>query len=810
MLNKPRYDAIVIGTGFGGAVSACRLSQAGFKVGILERGKRYRMGEFPRNFHDPSGLKDWLWEPDAEDERKFGLIEIKPISEMQIAQCAGFGGGSLIYANVHLRPPADAFAQGWPAEYSRAVLDPYYDLVAYMLDIKPITESKHRKVPGSAPLDHQMEPADDGRPPKTRAMAEVAEALGRGAQFCYPNLALDFGEPGVVHKNKFGVDQKGCVYCGECDIGCNYHAKNTLDLNYLAVAESRGADVSELSEAVKIEPLTGGGYRVTYRDHALDGLERTVEATNIFLCAGSVNSTELLLRCRDQYKTLPNLSGRLGDRYSGNGDFLAFVFNTARSQEPWNGPTITTGVVVDQPVGTGADTQRVWFILEDGGHPPQIAHFLQALNPRYDLLRNTGIILEGDFKAWLAQTARDWMQQVANVGQDVAVFLLMGRDKSRGRIRLHPATCGTFIDWDVRPNLALYDTEEQVLNDVAKALGGSLALNPAWRLLHLPVSVHNLGGCTMADSADDGVTRPTGEVYNYDGLFVLDGAVLPESTGVNPSSTIAAVAERNIEKFIRRRHADWKPDERDAADALARSQDPNRRDPMHSISIPPGGTKPADSPLVGLDFTETMKGFLQPGFMPADNYAGAEKAAKMSNHVAQFTVTIAITNLDEFLQERGHTGIVNGRVYVEGFTDADGAPVNAGVFNLFVQTDQPDTRQMLYALPFLGKDGLPYLLDGFKEVTHRAGFDVWAATTTLYTVLRAGHSHDGAVVATGIIRLHLPDFLKQLTTFRVRGTTDPLRQLQALGKFGEMFMGTLWNLFARPQLAALGWGKTVK
>jgi len=199
------YDAVVIGTGFGGAVSGCRLAQAGLAVGIFERGRRYPMGSFPRNWRNP--LDGWLW------SREQGLFDVKPINEMLVVQGAGYGGGSLIYANVHLRAPKEVFAAGWPAGYSRAALDPYYDLVAYMLDITPISEKQ--------PL---------GLPVKTKRMKEVAERLGRREQFCLPNLAVDFSAPGVTHKNKFGVDQQGCNHCGECDIGCNLHAKNTLDL----------------------------------------------------------------------------------------------------------------------------------------------------------------------------------------------------------------------------------------------------------------------------------------------------------------------------------------------------------------------------------------------------------------------------------------------------------------------------------------------------------------------------------------------------------------------------------------------------
>ncbi|MGH7931884.1 MAG: GMC family oxidoreductase N-terminal domain-containing protein, partial [Candidatus Binataceae bacterium] len=271
------YDAIVIGTGFGGAVAACRLAQAGLSVRVLERGRRYPIGAFPRDWHNPTN--GWLWPFDQ------GLFDVKPFNQMMVVQGAGYGGGSLIYANVHLRAPADVFAAGWPAGYTRQALDPYYDLVAYMLDIAPITSSRYK-----------------GLPPKTVAMKRVADKLGRSAQFCYPNIAVNFGEPGVVHNNKFQIPQNGCTYCGECDIGCNIHAKNTLDLNYLALAERNRASISVRCEVLKIEPISTG-YRVTYKDWANGGREDVNEAARVFLCAGAVNSTELLLRCRDQYKS---------------------------------------------------------------------------------------------------------------------------------------------------------------------------------------------------------------------------------------------------------------------------------------------------------------------------------------------------------------------------------------------------------------------------------------------------------------------------------------------------------------------------
>jgi cholesterol oxidase len=269
---RSSYDAIVIGSGFGGAVAGCRLAPAGLNVAIVERGRRYGRGDFPRDWNDPAN--GWLWQAGQ------GLFDVRPFGDMTIVQGAGWGGGSLIYANVHLRAPADVFHNGWPVGYSRAALDPYYDLVAYMLDIAPITASSHL-----------------GVPPKSQWMRTAAGRLGYEARFCYPNIAVDLSAPGVAHTNKFGVEQSGCTYCGECDIGCNVLAKNTLDLNYLAIAEQRGADVAPLSEAVRIE-RDGAGYKVTLKNHTTGGSETATSARAVFLCAGAVNSTELLLRCR--------------------------------------------------------------------------------------------------------------------------------------------------------------------------------------------------------------------------------------------------------------------------------------------------------------------------------------------------------------------------------------------------------------------------------------------------------------------------------------------------------------------------------
>lgn len=553
---RANYDAVVIGSGFGGSVAVCRLAQAGRSVVVLERGRRYDCNPFPRNWNDPTD--GWLWQV------RQGLFDLKHFSHMMVIQGAGMGGGSLIYANVHLRAPEAVFKQGWPAGYSREMLDPYYDLVAYMLDIKPITGSKHR-----------------GLPPKSQMMRRMADAMGRTAQFCYPNIAVDFGEPEKLHVNKFGAQQEGCRFCGECDIGCNYHAKNTLDFNYLKIAADRGADLEPQCEVTLIAPNPGGGYKVRFIDHRDDGQPAEVQAKDVFLCAGAVNSTELLLRCRDQHGTLPHLSSRLGSRYSGNGDFLAFAFNTRDRFMPSEGPTITTGIVYSRQDG-GADN---WFIFEEGGYPMEIGGLLQVLNPKNGLLNDLRLFSRLELDELLRRSA---VQVGPHPEADhSAVFLAMGRDRADGQILLHPLTFALDIKWDLESNGPLYDAEDAFVRDLAEKMGGDGALNPFWRRpLRIPVTVHNLGGCPLADSPSQGVVNSDGEVFGYPGLFVLDGAALPVAIGANPSHTIAAVAERNIETAIRRIVSDpnWRAPECQAAGRID--------DPLSDIVIPPGGVAP--------------------------------------------------------------------------------------------------------------------------------------------------------------------------------------------------------------------------
>ena len=349
-------EAIVIGSGFGGAVAACRLAEDGYRVLVLERGRRYDAGDFPALPTDSAllpDLKRWNWSLDH------GLWDVVDLKELVSVQAAGYGGGSLVYANVHLRPPREVFDDRWPAPYrGRTALEPFFDLAATMLEVKPAT--RH---PRFATFT------------KSHTLRTVAGELGRDSQFFHPPLAVTFADGPNTH----GVEQGACTACGRCSTGCPARAKNTLDHNYLALAERHGASVVTECEVTEIVELDGGRFRVHGVDH-LEGATVEYEAPYLFVCAGSVHTTRLLARTKFKDPQAP-VKACIGAGYFPGGDALGMVYDTARPQEPAVGPTITTAIA------HGESAER-FFLLQDGGYPNELARLLGLVRAPAWLGRN--------------------------------------------------------------------------------------------------------------------------------------------------------------------------------------------------------------------------------------------------------------------------------------------------------------------------------------------------------------------------------------------------------------------------------------
>ena len=514
------YDAVVVGSGFGGGIAACRLAEAGKSVCVLERGRRFGRDDFPDR---PEQLSELIWH---ESVNPGGMFDVRLMRDLSVITAAGVGGGSLVYANVQLRAPAAVFDQGWPAAITRAELDPWY------------TRTEAALEPRTTPPDPAL--------PKVRAFAAAGKLSGKEASLL--PIAVHFGE---ARKHPFsGVAQEGCQNLGRCDVGCPVHAKNTVDITYVARAESLGAEVRPLHLVTRIEPpaAAGGNWRVAFR-HLGDGDDGVVEAPTLVLAAGTIGTPRLLFQNR---RRLGALSPALGTRFSGNGDALGIAFDPdanadVRGARNDYGPVMTSALDY---------TDSGHFIVADGGLP---ANFDALL----DVARGVNVIR--GWRRWLLRVVdamvrlgfsdRSLHPRSVHIPErrsdaDSLVFLMIGRDAPDGRMRLTPVFRCFDIRWDKAASAKLFADLERTAKELAENAGAT----PFFALQAGPVSkfttVHPLGGCPMADTATTGVVDDGGKVYGYPGLYVLDGSIVPTALGVNPSKTIAALAERGVARLV--------------------------------------------------------------------------------------------------------------------------------------------------------------------------------------------------------------------------------------------------------------------
>lgn len=545
------FDAVIVGSGFGGAVTALRLAQASWRVCVLERGRPWPPGSFPRT---PHGLAtDGFWSPAT---GRHGLFEVFSFSGLSALLASGLGGGSLIYANVMLRKPPETFVddetESWPI--TSADLDRHYANV----------EAVQR--PQRYPVEHEPYAST----PKMRAMVDtVASALELKPE--HPPLAVLFaadgdhpapGEPIPGERTLHGRPRTTCRLCGECDLGCNYGAKQTLDHTYLTLAQRAGAVLRTLCEVTTIGHADDGGYEVVYKQHvaARDGHDpalldpttepqRAIRARHVVLAAGALGSTRLLLANRAR---LPGLSPMLGKRFSANGDYIGFA-RDCRDGDDWRyldhsvGPVITTSLPV--PADRSA-SGRGYYVQDAGG--PAFAEFLwHAAEIPEDLVDMLPIVRRRIVERLKGRRDTNLSDELAalfgsaHASAAMLPLLGMGRDKPTGALRLVDDRLE--LDWDKDDSEGHYDALRATFADVAGALGGELMEPPFARV----TTVHPVGGCAMGRSAREGVVDPWGEVFGHPGLHVADGAVLPGPVGPNPSFTIAAVADRFAEHMIR-------------------------------------------------------------------------------------------------------------------------------------------------------------------------------------------------------------------------------------------------------------------
>jgi cholesterol oxidase len=513
------YDYIVIGSGFCGSVSALRLAQKGYKVAVIEQGRRYRTEDFPKSTWN---LRRYVWAPAV---KLFGFWAMSVFKNLVIFHGAGVGGGSLVYANTHLEPldpfytdPKWAHLADWRAE-----LAPHY--------------AEARRMLGTVQAPELYE--------SDRALRDVLEETGQGHTFKRHGVGIFFDEPGKTVPDPYfdgkGPERTGCTQCGSCMVGCPVGAKNTLDKNYLHLAEQLGVEILAETRVEGIRPLDDAdgatGYEVeTGRSTAwFLKRRRRITAGAVVVSAGVLGTLKLLHRCRD--RGLPRLSAQLGNFVRTNSESIQAV--NVRDRDIGSGIAITSGGQTANGThiemfryGAGADSlSMLTTVHTGGGRLPRQLYFLGAVlkHPLQALRR----------MLW----PFGWSRGLAGV-------LAMQADDNSMRMGYQrrwwwPFQKSLVSDWgDRKPPPTFMPDVHEVTRGVAKKLGGEPGSVTPEVLLDTTTTAHILGGCPMGDGPESGVIDKHHRVFNYQGLYVIDGAAVCANLGVNPSLTITALAER--------------------------------------------------------------------------------------------------------------------------------------------------------------------------------------------------------------------------------------------------------------------------
>ena len=505
------YDYIVVGSGFGGAVSGLRLTEKGYRVLMLEKGMELRAEDFPKSNWN---LKRWLWMPRLGWR---GLFQMKFFRHVTVLSGVGVGGGSLVYANTlpipkrgFFQSPAWSRLADWETE-----LGPHYYTVRRMLGAVPN--------PSFTPVD--------------RIMKSVADDMGK--PFEKTHVAVFFGEQDKTVPDPYfggsGPDRTGCNYCGGCMLGCRFGAKNTLDKNYLFFARKRGMQLLADTEVTAVRPLEGGGYRVEARTgRSLFGRKRQVfTARNVVLSGGVLGTVELLLKMQKDPRGLPGLSAQLGDAVRTNSESLIGVIGEKRDQDLSRGIAIGSIIQTDEH----SHVEPVRYPSGSNFFRTMMAPHVAGESSFVRVTRLFGTALRHPIKLAKALT-------VSDMSKYSIILLYMRSAEGTLRFRLGVGdSLGTALSTGSAPNASLPEATE-IAERVAEKIDGLPMSMVQETIFNIPTTAHILGGCCMGDSPETGVIDHRHRVFGYEGLFVIDGSAVSANPGVNPSLTIAALAER--------------------------------------------------------------------------------------------------------------------------------------------------------------------------------------------------------------------------------------------------------------------------
>jgi cholesterol oxidase len=524
-LHDQVYDFVIIGSGFGGSVSAMRLTEKGYKVLVLERGKRFRDEDFPKTNWN---IFNYLWAPGA---RCFGIMQLSLFKGFFVFHSSGVGGGSLVYAGVLMEPDESFFTSpAWNhlADW-KSILKPHYHTAKRMLGVE---------------RNPTLWPAD-------QAVQNVADELGYGHTFHPTDVGIFFNEnEGEVEDPYFGgagPPRKGCTHCGGCMVGCRYNAKNTLVKNYLYFAEKWGAKVQGEARVEDIRPLPeeegdSARFEVVYQSSTNWFFKQTksVRARNVILSAGVLGTLELLLKCRDDNNSLPNISAQLGKTVRTNSEAFLGAFTRREITDHSKGVAISSIFQADnstrvEPVRFSDGSSLIYWLTAAPFYQ-SYGGFFQRLGKLFvEILRQPISVYSTRLKPGLTKrgTALMVMQTENNLmelcrGRSLFTFF------KRGLVAEHDQEHTVPVNTELGHNVA---------RKFAKEIDGEPVGTLLEALFNVPTTAHMLGGCLIGKDDSEGVVDQNFQIFNYPGLYVVDGSIVPANPGVNPSLTITALAE---------------------------------------------------------------------------------------------------------------------------------------------------------------------------------------------------------------------------------------------------------------------------
>ncbi|RIA97715.1 hypothetical protein C1645_686627 [Glomus cerebriforme] len=797
---KPHYDVVVIGSGYGGGIAASRMSRAGKRVALLERGKERWPGEYP------STTKECLKEvqyssPETHLGKKTGLYHYYNGSDLNAVVACGLGGTSLINANVALEADDRIWQMSvWPDEIRN--------------DYDSIKRGYERAKEMLQPCQY---PTHFPELPKLKTLETQAQLLGKEYHNNFYRAPITVTFENRV--NAAGVRQCASTLTGNDTTGINDGSKNSIIMNYIPDAWNHGCEIFCECEVKSIKKCKKSGKYIVFYEWLDDKCTKFTDdnhhslffviADIVFLAAGTFGSNDILLRSRSYGLKVSNC---LGKGFSGNGDIIGLGYNTDYFVN-CVGAIKDNSITMKVPVGpciTGIidmrrDAENVLdgYVIEEGTIPGSMGKIFQLVLEVENSLTGT----ESANITWLQYAKKTWREIKSSfIGvytgatSHTQTYLIMSHDDNTGQIKLVDNRLKILYN-----GVGSSDTVirlNKILEEATMKVNGTYIPSPFWtKLLGSElITVHPIGGCGIGKDGNNGVVNHKGQVFVddsnniHEGLYVCDGSIIPTALGVNPFLTISALAERICEYVAKDRG--WninydlvtKPIDFDQPIVSYKQNECYYTNKGHMLEG-------------GISYTEVMRGYFSTEVLSTDYFA-AELQAKSSDSTMQFLLTIIAYNAETLVEMDDHSALITGNVSCRALSP-DPLLVTCGRFRLFIPaTDNVDSNKMMYDLNLSATDGTKYRFKGYKLIKNET---VVEQTTTLYVTVylldddlnEVNEEDEARVVGRGILRIKSSDFLKQLTTFRATGTTTGSR-IKVIITFNNFFATTiLKHIFVR-------------